>query len=174
MAKIITDNRIIRTLNMLHYAKTQAKKIADELNSDKHPHNWIDKSTAIEFYIISFGQLIYILSETLKKLYKNKHAKIGKIFKIKEIDDWYLFAQKVKHNNKPPIRHQNITITLPRDKNKLGKTTVKTFHNFTFKSGKTEISIKNMEEKMSEIHKLLLTKIENFYTHKDSPARQSL
>ena len=57
-----------------------------------------------------------------------------------------------------------IFLILSKDKSKPNQVKFgKESHNFKFKSGKTKITIKNMEEKMTEIHKILLAKIEDLY-----------
>lgn len=167
MEEVITDFRIIRTLNMLHYAKTEAKKIVNELKaSGKYQYININKSTEIEFYLISFSQLIYVLYETLNFLYRERHNEIKTIFENDNmIKGWKLFAQKIKHDNHPAIKQGSMTINFSTE---TGESEVVDrgieYHNFTFKEGKTDIKLENMEEQMEEVHKRLLKKIKDFYT----------
>jgi hypothetical protein len=159
----IKDYQVIKIMNMLYYAKNQAKNIVNELdNSNNRDYIGINKTTEIEFYIISFSQLIYILFETLKKIHKDKNKEIENIFKKGEIGCWNIFAQHVKHDNKQPTKIQNITINLS---NKFKSEVIfdKETHEYKFEKNKTKISIINMEKSMNNIYSSLLKKIEKLY-----------
>ncbi|MDD3175344.1 MAG: hypothetical protein PHU51_02610 [Candidatus Nanoarchaeia archaeon] len=169
MKDAITDFRIRRTLNMLHYATEQVNNIRNSLHSNK-TYTEINQDTAIEFYIISFSQIIYILHETMNEIHGKNNNLIKFIFEIKKINDWHIFAQQIKHNNVSPQKTQNIDVLCSQDaKGSIKSTKVvpkPERHQFKFQKGRTNIDIDNMEEQMKEVHRILVDEIKKFYISK--------